>query len=578
MNELYINGSRVDFADDITIKIVSNVLGDISKIESNHSYTVKLPRTLANERVMGWAARPTIDADTPRRYMTADYIVDGIAVISGGRAYISKATADEYEVALLWGDCPALVRMKDDNRKLTKLTSRDDWFVYTHQPTIDTVAHFLGKAVYGFADYISGVEGDVLPCVTVRYILALIREQYGITINIPADRLEAAGRWLVALTTRRITVDDKPVEVDTGAAMVDGEVAHTWQTKGYNTMYFYNNGGALRLRYSNDYHVQTWRLVAHTAANPFILRLTHKSGTVETYYSSNISTGQGIDVTLRDFDAVRDVVSVTVTARFAGGTLAGEIKLQLTATLDPVDEVTEGEGYRITPNLPDMTCIDFIKEVCSRLGLHAMRNNSNNAIDLLPVETITARQDQEVELLAIDGVAYAIDGWAQRNVLKYATDDFSPSEQAGAITVDNETIAKTADMFTSKFISGDGSFVPLYNVEVKTDDEGNTETTIRNNRLKPRFGQLATTEGTDRARFSFGGTYYSTFVTRWWAGMAAILERAVQVTGRAMLRPSQVAQLDTERPLYDATTNARFLLLDATSGENGIYTLNLVKI
>lgn len=578
MTELYINGSRVDFADDITIKIVSNVLGDISKIESNHSYTVKLPRTLANERVMGWAARPTIDADTPRRYMTADYIVDGIAVISGGRAYISKATADEYEVALLWGDCPALVRMKDDNRKLTKLTSRDDWFVYTHQPAIDTVAHFLGHAVYGFADYISGVEGDVLPCVTVLYILALIREQYGITINIPADRLEAAGRWLVALTTRRITVDDQPVKVDTEAAMVDGVVAQTWQTKGYNTMYFYNNSGALRLRYSSDYHVQRWRLVAHTAANAFILRITHSSGAVETYYSSNISTGQGIDVTLRDFDAVRDVVSVTVTAAPGGDTLAGQINIQLTATLDPVDEVTEGEGYRITPNLPDMTCIDFIKEVCSRLGLHAMRNNSNNAIDLLPVETITARQDQEVALLSVEGVAYAIDGWAQSNVLKYATDDHSPSEHSGVITVDNEIIAKTADMFTSKFISGDGSFVPLYEVEVKTDDEGNTETTIRNNRLKPRFGQLATTEGTDPARFSFGGTYYSTFVTRWWAGMAAILERAVQVTGRAMLRPSQVAALDTERPIYDTTTNTRYLLLDATSGENGIYTLNLVKI
>ena len=48
-DELYINGDKVDVGDtDISLNYKSNLLTDISKIVSNNSYTIKLPKTAKN--------------------------------------------------------------------------------------------------------------------------------------------------------------------------------------------------------------------------------------------------------------------------------------------------------------------------------------------------------------------------------------------------------------------------------------------------------------------------------------------------------------------------------------------------
>ena len=52
-DELYINGDKVDVGDtDISLNYKSNLLTDISKIVSNNSYTIKLPKTAKNLAVI----------------------------------------------------------------------------------------------------------------------------------------------------------------------------------------------------------------------------------------------------------------------------------------------------------------------------------------------------------------------------------------------------------------------------------------------------------------------------------------------------------------------------------------------
>ena len=51
--QLYIDGVLVDIDDKtkITLDIKSNLLRDISKLTSNSTYTVKLPKTVHNQRI-----------------------------------------------------------------------------------------------------------------------------------------------------------------------------------------------------------------------------------------------------------------------------------------------------------------------------------------------------------------------------------------------------------------------------------------------------------------------------------------------------------------------------------------------
>ncbi len=48
-DELYINNTKADLnKTDITLSYKSNLLTDISKIISNRSYTIRLPKTAKN--------------------------------------------------------------------------------------------------------------------------------------------------------------------------------------------------------------------------------------------------------------------------------------------------------------------------------------------------------------------------------------------------------------------------------------------------------------------------------------------------------------------------------------------------
>ena len=55
--ELYIDGKKVDLGNSkITLKYISNLFGDITKIAANRSYTIQLPRTDVNEAIFGYTS------------------------------------------------------------------------------------------------------------------------------------------------------------------------------------------------------------------------------------------------------------------------------------------------------------------------------------------------------------------------------------------------------------------------------------------------------------------------------------------------------------------------------------------
>ena len=72
---LFIDGELVDLDEDtqITLNIKSNLFTDLSKIVSNNSYTIKLPKTVRNQRIIEHADLPACDTDYPREYHQARY-------------------------------------------------------------------------------------------------------------------------------------------------------------------------------------------------------------------------------------------------------------------------------------------------------------------------------------------------------------------------------------------------------------------------------------------------------------------------------------------------------------------------
>ena len=111
-DELYINGVKADLGKtDISLSYKSNLLADISKIVSNSSYTIKLPKTANNMALIECSYIPGSTSRYPYLKHKGTVLRNGIEIIKDANVVLLKS-ADSIEVALTWGD-----------RKSTRLNS-----------------------------------------------------------------------------------------------------------------------------------------------------------------------------------------------------------------------------------------------------------------------------------------------------------------------------------------------------------------------------------------------------------------------------------------------------------------------
>lgn len=122
---LYIDNTLVDVGNDtdITLSIVSNLFSDLSKIAGNTTYTVKLPKTVTNRRLFGYADRMDERAGYPYRTHTARFFRDGVELIKDGRAVLTTSTNEAYEIVITWGVSTRFAEIVDRGWTLQDLPS-----------------------------------------------------------------------------------------------------------------------------------------------------------------------------------------------------------------------------------------------------------------------------------------------------------------------------------------------------------------------------------------------------------------------------------------------------------------------
>lgn len=154
MEALIINGEQVDTADvAIPLDYQSNLFGRPDVIKTNRTYTVKLPRTDHNERVLGYADVLGRTNGVLRKYNNCTYVRDGVEIIAKGSAVLLGVTPSSYEVCLTWGfDAGVLTRIKSiaSLRDLTLPSSHKvvEWSANNLETSQPTQAISVGYAPY----------------------------------------------------------------------------------------------------------------------------------------------------------------------------------------------------------------------------------------------------------------------------------------------------------------------------------------------------------------------------------------------------------------------------------------------
>lgn len=204
--ELYIikNGERyiLDLPNPsgITLKWVSNLFADISKLTCSYSYTFKLPMTETNRRVLDVVDDIRHTSSFARISVGAEFYINGVCLCPNANLHVSEIGTSSFSCVMTWRVLKAFEKMKSDSIKLNELPSigtfiwksGDDSLIYglpTHgQKNTENILYPNYDAGIPYED---GVPPK--PVVPVYRLVQLINDYYGVKFVLGHEVSEAMG-------------------------------------------------------------------------------------------------------------------------------------------------------------------------------------------------------------------------------------------------------------------------------------------------------------------------------------------------------------------------------------------------
>lgn len=599
IDELYIDNVKVDLGKtDITLNYKSNLLTDISKIVSNSSYTIKLPKTAKNLALIECSHIPSSTSRYPYLKHKGTLLRNGIEIIKNANVVLLN-TGEAIEIALTWGNVTNFAEIVSSDKKLTDLEYGTeegiDWVVWNNKGSNSAQFPLIN---YGFNSGDSNVWYH--PVITVKWILEKIQEESGVTFNFPSDKKTFIDKMIVPLLARN------------DSQKINDAFPSSLQMVGY--VIVESTFSYLKLNYIGD-STQQYASVG----GPYGDRLYTKypitlkvKGTIEMlvkYNSGMDVNNQYLNLRVSQSDSSGNITSVSTIERknYAAYIEAPNIRLLfsfddlvsiesdefmhftiraiatgasssiLSLTVYDRNEISFGEKFPLVPNLPDIKQIDFIKAVASMVGLFALPDGENG-IKFIPFDNLSANKSKAVDwtnrvIMAYNSVTprnlqYTIDNIAQNNWFRYKEDDKVAGNYDGNIQVDDATIEYERDAITLPFSAcstkGGVAYIPLYSY----NDNGE----LQYNKANPRILLLNDTNGI------FKGLEWTTLIANNYQTYKGLINDAKVVTEYIHLNSIELRELEMDVPVYLAQYGCYLAIIEIKTQENDICECKLLKL
>lgn len=135
---------------DVVLDIKSNLFRDVTKMTSNYTYTIQLPRTVHNLSVLQQADRPKSGSRYPYIFHKCSYFRGGVQIIKDGRLNV-LSIEENIEVSIYWGIMPAFSKLLESGMKLNELGVTDR-VLFEKYNTPNTRVEAVSKGIF-FAYY-----------------------------------------------------------------------------------------------------------------------------------------------------------------------------------------------------------------------------------------------------------------------------------------------------------------------------------------------------------------------------------------------------------------------------------------
>lgn len=525
--ELYIKGESVDLGDsEITLNFKSNLLGDISKITASNSYTITLPRTNKNIRLLDFPDVAGHESYLMRDYFNAEYYRNGVKLFDA-KAVLISCSEDGFDVALTWGMSEKFIQLMNDDRSIQEFA--DMALPWNSSTTYDN-GLINGQLSHGYIRHNAGIDVDsnrdkifIHPSVNCMRLLEEIASYYGIAMEwgsykqyiellyLPLISQKASSKYnfFEANITGTLDSDIKYVKF-TQINRVDGINISNTETYG-DVVRIYETS----LDWELDILISTNK---HNTLNVVELAFYSNAQYIKSLQISSNDIGLCAYKGVIPFD-ITEYSNITIRIRINNGALLGVIKSYIKIFSEDVQSVSYNQYYPIGINLPDISVVDFIKQICWLFGLFAVK--SDTGVSFISVNKIIDNRDKAVDWskkLVPTGwtakeTSYTFGDFAQKNYFRYEENENAKSAD-GYMVVQNKTLDYEKDLFKLPYTAGgdngDMRAVPYF----KWSDDG---TIVELEDCGDRIMQLVISfdsQGKKDARLDFSDLKFKNRVSR----------------------------------------------------------------
>ena len=595
--QLYINGVAVDMpAEEIKIKVESNILSDADKVMTAHSYTFTLPRTMRNDSVFGHAYVPAVNTGgkSTHKYLDAALYIDGVPLFNDGKAVLSKVDEKGYNLNLFWGLLGVFDIIKEEGLKLYELPLSKYWnestmATWSQLGKNDALPYVSGMddTIYATLDSDSKAEVDTLPYKLMYYdligdtfssILRKIQQVYGVTIELSAG-VESALEHLVYIpTTRRNTVGDETLTFNLHAALVTSGSDRNYGWMPLNDtrkpfLNLVNETTTFGTQYAAHHDCLAKRIWVRGSASHSFWIMNPKNDTIYATYDS-VQGKYVIDKTWNDVDVKENDIYVTVASDGTPST-SDTIDVQAQVILQDGDDLVRGDWWGWERNYPDMTVMDFLSELMAHSGGVIVGSVTKpSSIKIVQFEEIAQATAQTVQMLGMSSLEMSLNDLAQRNNYTHKeNDDTVPSYNAsGVIYTNDSTIKVNRDAFKSNFKVSRSDLVKLFEVE-KNDNNSNYKA-----RWAGKGDYLGVYDTNVSSQIQGYGADFQSVLAAHYASYEQVTKRpkVVEITTRMTL--VELLKFNMAKPVYVPQLSRSYLVVTLEGLGNDEYKLRLIQI
>lgn len=600
-DELYIDGAKVDMGESgVSLEYRSNILTDISKIVSNFSYTVKLPKTKNNLRLIECAHMPSAVSSFPYLPHVGTLLRDGVQIVDGANVVL-MSVSDTIEIALSWGNATGFSKIIEFEGNLDGLDyGVDDYIFWRYDISPDEDVPIIN---YGFRTTEKHVTYH--PVVSAKWILDKIQSQFNVNLLFPSDKLDILQSLKIPLLKKEDAqkyVDANRVTLTlSGLNKTDGALR-------YYQLMFYGLVQSYYIEYYND-----GSFISAFKPNFKNLQLNYSIDCSLVYVGSAYKNGGYLDIVDADTGEILDQVNAYEV--FDKGNDNYECHFKKDLSLDPYDktiyisttvsksgddsvrmvsgfitleakvsevgaDIGEYNKYFTIPNLPSIKLIDFIKSIAYMLGVFAVPGE-NNDIHFVSFDSVIENKSNAVDwssrILLNDygdvarNISYQLNDFTQKNWFRYKEDDDVTGNYDSFIVVENRALVYERDAVSLPFSAcdalGDVASIPLYSY----NDDGELE---YDSGVSPRIVLY----DSETRSCVFYPLRWEELIQQHYASYQEVVRQPKVVKEQVLLSAPELAVLDLLKPVYIRKYGSYFAIVNVKTKENNISEVELLKI